>query len=326
MVQYRSHPSSLATLRSSRSDYWKVWSPAHFEDDRIPSKELKLQIDARSGGGRQYTSGTSRSRLRILAYRAQRRLRCYDGDPKNLLRIFCRQRGLPIALQKAHKLELIKALETADELATFDRFLDLPAELRLLVYGFHFDDFEMRANCTDKILSHRELTYPATPAIAQVCSLIRRESLPCFYQTTSFVFIALTRPKKLNVPPKPRASAGVRFLKTLPAETIAMIRHITFRGYFSSAIHGTVGEKTEMTIDMGIGKINPKVVAYQRPKKGHGRVRPGKAKIERKLERRAHRFVRSMTGRPNDQRLLKSDFKAISTLYKQYGGKVYRKS
>lgn len=324
MVQHRIDPPHLATLHSACSDYWKLWPPAHFEDSKITAKALKQQIDACSGGARQYTTGTIRKRLCVLAYRAQRRLRCYDGDTKDMLRTFCRQRKLSNRLQGVNKPELIQALERADEVATFDRFLDLPPELRVLVYKFHYNDFELRASCTNKISSHNELTYPSPPAIAQVCSLIRRESLPCFYQAATFVFILMARLKRPTDAPK-RLSAGTRFLKSLPAESIAMIRHITFRGYFSSASYGIVGEKTEMTIDMGSGKADPQVTDYQRPRRRSGRSRKGKARIGRKLKQKALEFVRSMAGRSSDGKLLKSDFKALNKMYKKYGGRNHKR-
>lgn len=261
----------------------------------------------------------------MLAYRAQRRLRCYDGDSKQVLRTFCRQRRLANSLQGANKPALIEALEDADEKATFDRFLDLPPELRVAIYRLHYEDFDLRDNCTDGIVSHNELTYPSAPAITQVCSLVRRESLPIFYQVPTFVFLLMTRPRTAAEPPKPRRTAGTRFIKSLSADAIATMRFITFRGYFTSAKHGRVGEKTEMTIDMGAGRVDPKVVDYQRPKTSSGRKGKSKGKLERKLKRRASEFVRNLAGRPNDQRLLKSDFKALHTMFKKYGGNVYKR-
>ena len=74
------------------------------------------------------------------------------------------------SLPYAKRLRLIEALQKADTRgSSFERFLELPAELRAKVYECY-------------VLSlPQTLRTPLSPPFSRVCSLIRRELLPIFY-------------------------------------------------------------------------------------------------------------------------------------------------
>lgn len=59
----------------------------------------------------------------------------YEGIPLDDLKRYAAQRALPPIVGSKNRLGPIKAqLEQADDEATFNRFSDLPPELRLLIY------------------------------------------------------------------------------------------------------------------------------------------------------------------------------------------------
>ena len=79
----------------------------------------------------------------------------------------------------------MEILEEADENTGFERLLDLPPELRVLIYGLHFD-------------SMPELREPVQPPLSKVSRLLRQESLPIFYSTCTFKLSDLFSPVPAN--------------------------------------------------------------------------------------------------------------------------------
>ncbi|KAK5731756.1 hypothetical protein LTR17_011107 [Elasticomyces elasticus] len=64
--------------------------------------------------------------------------------------------------------DLVAVLEAADLARTFERFLELPAELRNMVYGYAFNDFFAAFN----------IFHPARiPAVCQTSRAVRQEAL-----------------------------------------------------------------------------------------------------------------------------------------------------
>lgn len=118
--------------------------------------------------------------LARLCRRAERGMMSYYGRPVAELRQFCKQRGLR-GTQDKKKGELVVLLEDADEEAQFPRFLELPPEIRVLVYEFSFDlcasppyhDFNFRERAAE--------LHP--PPVTMVSRLLRKESLPIFYSS-----------------------------------------------------------------------------------------------------------------------------------------------
>ena len=79
----------------------------------------------------------------------------------------------------------MEILEEADENMGFERLLDLPPELRVLIYGFYFDSLP-------------KLREPVQPPLSQVSRLLRQESLPVFYSTCTFKLSDLFNPIPAN--------------------------------------------------------------------------------------------------------------------------------
>jgi hypothetical protein len=91
------------------------------------------------------------------------------------LKKFALDRQLITASKNPTKHWLIETLLAADKARTFQRLLDLPAELRKAIYEFHFSDFSGKA-----------LLHPAQPPLARTCHQLRDEVLPLFYSQCQF--------------------------------------------------------------------------------------------------------------------------------------------
>jgi hypothetical protein len=72
----------------------------------------------------------------------------------------------------------VQLLESADRARTFNRFLDLPPELRNMIYRY----------VTASPDPQMALVRPEVPAICQAFHQLRAESLPVFYSTNLFAF------------------------------------------------------------------------------------------------------------------------------------------
>lgn len=114
-------------------------------------------------------------RLEYLSNRAQRGLISYYGRPVAELRKFCTDRKIE-DFKGMKKAGLIKVLEDEDEWSQFPRFLDLPAELRVLIYEFSFD-----VMIGDSYRETNALFEIRPPPVTSVCKLLRQESRPLFY-------------------------------------------------------------------------------------------------------------------------------------------------
>ncbi|KAK3722717.1 hypothetical protein LTR37_002288 [Vermiconidia calcicola] len=122
-----------------------------------------------------YAPRTARKpRLLKLLHRAECGFTSYDGLKAPELRRIAKLRGVTAASGKhTIKQKVIQLLETADERpfhVFFDRFANLPPELRVRIYELYFE-------------SLGALSCPSQPPISKVSRMLRMESLPMFYQT-----------------------------------------------------------------------------------------------------------------------------------------------
>ena len=169
MVQHRpscgSYSSRFGYPPTLHSDHWKL---PHCVGMR--TEDVKRKLETR----RFYCpSSTERSRLIELFDRANRGFMSYDGCSVTELRSFANDRQLDLDISGTTKEELVQLLDQADEEATFDHFLDLPAELRARIYTFHIIGFDAMHS-------------PTPPPITEVCQLVRKETLSLFYRIGRF--------------------------------------------------------------------------------------------------------------------------------------------
>lgn len=119
--------------------------------------------------------------------RYQRGLMSYEGCSVNELHAFCKARGL--SAKGASASRLAHALKQADDLITFPRFFDLPAEIRNVIYELHLHGFDP--------FKTQHFQPPLTLASRQ----LRSEALPLFYDCATFELSASTtyRPRRRGV-------------------------------------------------------------------------------------------------------------------------------
>ena len=104
--------------------------------------------------------------------RYQRGLMSYEGLNVSELRSLCKAKGVSSKAKTASRLA--RALEKADDNATF-RLLELPPEIRNLIYELHFSD-----------LGEISTSY-AQPPLALASRQLRAEALPLFLGSATFV-------------------------------------------------------------------------------------------------------------------------------------------
>jgi hypothetical protein len=157
------------------NEYWKLDSGARLSVQELVNllKTSKFSCKSRHKG---------RARVCALYFRCQRGLLPYDGLPTSELKLFASQRALPSAQtfggQKLTTTTLKALLEEADDDATFERLSDLPPELRTAIFAHYF-------NSLDDSLARRRYKYQ--PPITLVSPQIRQESLPLFYENSTFI-------------------------------------------------------------------------------------------------------------------------------------------
>lgn len=132
MVQTRDY--TLATV--PRNDFWKLDS-----GEGRAGRQLLGLLESKRYLHESVKSVTS-DRLRAQYVRYQRGLLSYEYISAGELRLFATQRGILPMAKERHTVPSLKAvLEQADYDATFDRFSDLPAEMRQHIFKHYFNSF-----------------------------------------------------------------------------------------------------------------------------------------------------------------------------------------
>lgn len=159
---------------NKKNSYWKLGLYSYH------GKTIKNLIEYLKDEGYECRENINRPGVIDAIGRHQRGLMSYEGCSVDELQAFCKARGLPAKATTASRLA--RALETADDLATFPRFLDLPAELRNAVYELHFHGFDS--------FSGQYVQPPLTLSSRQ----LRSETLPLFYDCATFDLVAMSFP------------------------------------------------------------------------------------------------------------------------------------
>jgi hypothetical protein len=154
--------------------YWKLNSGVSLPNRRLRHRVRSMDLPT--------LRKTPASRVRELYIRFQRGLICYEGLSIRELRRFAAQRGLAVSTEATrNSFKALRAiLEKADDDATFERFSDLPPELRQIVFLHYFDS-----------LADRKVRYKRQPPITLVSRTLREEALPLFYERCEFTIGAV---------------------------------------------------------------------------------------------------------------------------------------
>ncbi|KXS98470.1 hypothetical protein AC578_8060 [Pseudocercospora eumusae] len=203
---------------SHAGDYWMLEKPRS-------AAAARRYLDDR---GASYLKNRDVGRLQVLCGRVQRGLPIYDKVDLAALQQLCNDRGLPsgglTGAAKRRKEILIERLEAADDSLTFDRFLDLPPELRLGVYGFHFADLK------DSLKAASWGGY-CQPPITTVNKITRKEALDEFYTVMPFEVIVGTSEHGSAISRSKQFFAqGSLFLKRAPRESVDRLQVLKISG------------------------------------------------------------------------------------------------
>lgn len=197
MVEYKS------------SDQYRVFRPGNYwKLDCFVLREGSYFIadsndDVRDEDDRRATEKARRKERNLLDYQ-----KCTEAE----LRTFFEQRELIEADENdVERSELVALLENADDEQTFDHFLSLPLELRVLVYDFHLAWLQEK--------NGGSLTSPKPPPISTSCKQLRQETLELFHVSVTFRLRANTS----NIFQDPTW----KFYVDAPEAHVAMVQHIT---------------------------------------------------------------------------------------------------
>lgn len=145
----------------------------------------------------------------------------YHGLSDEELRGLFQARGMSLPSTLTDKrynpmLELVSALDRADDNPRFRRFTDLPPELRNRIYEYYFADFV------------QPIYAPSQPPLTLACQLLRQESLGMFYSTATFILSLVIKPNpdllRLQLPDQ----LALWVLNTR-APHLALIQNLTIR-------------------------------------------------------------------------------------------------
>ena len=227
MVQYK----PVDTLRRKRylarvtcdetNNYWKLGLHSHSNKTRA---DLIKYLKDRGYKCRQ---NINKSAIIDAIGRHQRGLMSYQGRGVRELKTFCKARGLGTTATTASGLA--RALEEADDLITFPRFFDLPAEIRNIIYELFFKD-----------LGSFDSTH-VQPPLTLASSQLRPEALPLFYECATF---RMSASRQWSTKRKARAVQAF----TLHSTSLLYMPAANFERIKNLDLHWKRGNQREITI------------------------------------------------------------------------------
>lgn len=318
LVDMLSHHSTSATIRDATSTsmvhfkppagpWYDMINDLNMENWKLDNHERAtikdLQIRLR-GANFSFSNSANKSRLLQLLSRSERGLLAFDACSNEELQLFCRDRHINIEGKKTRN-NLIRHLEQADEAAAFDRFLDLPAELRNRVYIYHLDTFEQT--------THR----PRPPPITELCRQIRQETLLLYYHSLRLalkftqVNHHLARPYLISTRPIHVDDRTDRIRKSLPERRLCQVQKLRI----SLCLIGQ-GLKVETSWDVDFLAGSPRAVicASTRWIRSHN-VPSGVLDLKDQFQSPMQQMMDSIATRGDDVKLRRSNVEALQAMF-----------
>lgn len=197
--------------RAGPNDYWKL-------DTGIVLSGRNLRENLREKNFSVLKS-VNKARLRVLYARCQRGLPSYEGMSLRELRFYATRHALTIS-PKATTTVIKTQLEKADDDATFDRFSDLPPELRRMAFQYYYDSLPFDTEADN--MYAQNVRYP--PPVTRTSHMFRRESLPFFYDRCDFGITSTGSSKfPYKLSPCPRTA---RFIESTAIHDFARIKSL----------------------------------------------------------------------------------------------------
>lgn len=287
---------------NSGDSYWKT------DYSLLPQKKLLQPLQ---DAGYEHLSGMSRKQLsKVVARMVDRHLICYYKCTDAELKTFVKARGLKLVELVKKPLELrkrygrIKALYEADGAPQFERFLELPPELRNEVYALYMSDFP------DKLKA------PKKPPLARTCKAMMTEVSSVFYSrhvfSLTFFRRTITSQKDIPAPFVPDQRTGL-FLLGLSPDNAGHIRRLEMcyeqlENLGRSKPNTRVLMRCEISLDAEDGKFRRVSAPSNWDTEYH-----------RSVEKAGNGVVEEIVGRKDGGRLRVPDFHALRTVVEKAG-------
>ncbi|KAM0715361.1 hypothetical protein Q7P37_008859 [Cladosporium fusiforme] len=210
----------------------------------------------------------------------------YEKCEQSELQQFARQRSIQLAETSdvSHE-QLAKTLRRADETPQFNRFFDLPAELRVQIYELYCSQF-----------ADNFMIPPTSPSLARTNRQMRNKIMPVFYHECTFLL-------KIKRDRAYRDTAI--FFETLDPAHLALIRNLHILYSRESWLHGR-GRRSSPVWAMEIFLAREDRQATTRAQVIYPKSRSSKQ--ENPLEKALTNFVREIEKRgPGKDHLLATD-------------------
>lgn len=185
-------------------DYWRSPYSSYGRGSRGDRPRFRAELERI--GYKPKKSLPARDLTKLLLHHSLEDV-CYDRCRDTELARFAVNRGLVASNGKLSRVSITKKLMEDDMNSCFPHFLDLPPEIRSIVYEIYMSDF------ADGFLNR-----PKQPPLARACQLTRKEALPIFYSTCTLRFTfncgGRTGPDYNSLP----------FLRALSVQSIGSLR------------------------------------------------------------------------------------------------------
>lgn len=158
----------MATTETSHNhdDYWKL---PHYD---MTAKAMKAELDKRNF---RTSSCMEKWRLREHLRRSDMGVPSYAFDSCEDLRGLIVARNIDVEDMARFRGGTVSDLISILDEGSFHDFIRLPPELRNRIYEMYFAEF-----------NHKPLYAPSQPPLTKTNSLVRRETLPMFYDRCTF--------------------------------------------------------------------------------------------------------------------------------------------
>lgn len=148
-------------------DYWRIKHDNGDTKEQMKEKLVKAGYDVK----RSWT----REELLVWVKRVQLGRLCYGKCDGSELKGFAVARSLMKPSMKRSKAWMARILMNGDDQRKFKKLMELPPELRKMVYEFYISDFQ-----------NESLLMPTQPPLARISMAMRNEILPVFYSFCEF--------------------------------------------------------------------------------------------------------------------------------------------